>query len=154
LADGVVFDPPNSWVVVPAATNTWLDLSLRFIDPPSGRLPVGTATSVFLHTDCGLRWADLGVIPADHPPPSTADMAAMINRCMAISDVWGIGVLNLDWLVDPPDLRRGIDPVRQWTIGPSELPENARLDFVAIGPRVASDCSGQSRVSGTPPCTS
>ncbi|MGH7712063.1 MAG: hypothetical protein ACREOG_12305 [Gemmatimonadaceae bacterium] len=133
LPDGVSFDPPNAWVVVPGPSNTWLDLSLTFVDPPTGRLPVGTATSVFLHTDCGLRWLDLGVIPADHAPPTFVDMAEMLSHCMAISDPWGMGMMNLEWLIDPPDFLGVVDPVREWTIAARELPVDARLEFAAVG---------------------
>lgn len=130
---GIQFDPPDAWVAVPAASNSWLDLALKFVDPPAGRLPVGTATSAFIMTDCGVRWVDLGVIPPDHPQPTEDDVAQMISQCMAIRDPWGEGVMNLDWLVDPPDLWRGLDPVRQWTIGAREIPEGVRLEFVAVG---------------------
>jgi hypothetical protein len=130
-----IFEPPNAWVATTGAGNSWLDLVVKFADPPTGRLPPGTATSVFLHTDCGLRWADLGVIPADHPPPSVADVAEMINNCMVRTDPWGRGVLNLEWLVDPPHQPRDIDPVRQWTVALRNLAEATRVEFVARGPR-------------------
>lgn len=132
LPDGVTFDPPNAWVAVPGSSNTWLDLTLTFVDPPTGRLAVGTATSVYLHTDCGLRWVDLGMIPPDHPPPTTGNIAEMISHCMAISDPWGKGVMNLDWLVDWPDLIQDIEPLRQWTVAARGLPEGAQLEFVAL----------------------
>lgn len=128
----VWFEPPGAWQVTAGPSNTWLDLSLTFAEPPGGHLPAGTATSVYLHTDCGLRWADLGVIPADHPEPTTADRAMMISRCMAISDPWGLGVMNLHWLIDPPDLALGA--VRQWSLGFQDLPASVQLEFVAIGP--------------------
>jgi hypothetical protein len=129
----VWFEPPNAWEVVTGPSNTWLDLSLTFADPPQGRLPAGTATSVYLHTDCGLRWVDLGVIPADHPAATMADTGRMISQCMAISDPWGSGVLNLEWLVDPPFIERGLGVVRQWSLGFRDLPESARLEFIALG---------------------
>lgn len=137
LPDGITFDPPNAWVLVPGASNTWLDLTLAFLDPPTGRLPVGTATSVYLHTDCGLRWADLGAVPAPHPPPTTVDIAEMLSHCMAISDRWGMGVLNLEWLVDPPDFSEQFQPLRLWTVGARDLPRDARLKFVAVNTRGA-----------------
>jgi hypothetical protein len=138
----VWFIPPGAWKVTPGSSNTWLDLALELADPPEGRLPVGTATSVFLHTDCGLRWADLGVIPPDHPAPTTQDIAGMISQCMAISDPWGAGRLNLGWLIDPPDRDLGLDAVRQWSLGFRELPDGARLEFLALDP------SGSERLLG------
>ena len=132
LDKGVTFDPPDCWWIVPGASNTWLDLTLAFVDPPSGRLPAGTATSVFLHTDCGLRWLDLGVIPAQRPAPSTGDIVEMLSHCMAISDRWGMGILNLHWLVDPPDVLHGIDPLRQWTVAARGLPVGTHVEFVAV----------------------
>jgi hypothetical protein len=139
---GILFNPAGAWVAVPGASNDWLDLALTFADPPGGRLPVGTATSVILDTDCGVRWVDLGVIPPDHEQPTEGDIAEMISQCMAISDPWGDGVMNLDWLLDPPSLSHEFDPVRQWTIGVRELPEDVRLEFVAVGP------DGEERVVG------
>lgn len=131
FAEGTTFDPPKAWVVTAGASNTWLDLVLEFTDPPTGRLAPGTPTSVFLHTDCGLRWVDLGVIPADRAQPTTADIVEMISDCMAISDPWGEGVLNLGWLIDPPDVLHGFDPIRQWSLGLRELPAGSRVDIVA-----------------------
>ena len=66
----------------------------------------------------------------------------MISQCMAISDRWGDGIINLDWLVDPPDLLYGLDPLRQWIIGIQELPEDVAVEFVAVGR------DGQERVVG------
>jgi hypothetical protein len=132
---GVLFEPPDAWVAVQAQANNWLDLLINFVDPPGGRLPPGTATSAYVSTDCGVRWVDLGVIPHDHPAPTTADIAQMISHCMAKSDPWGMGIMNLDWLVDPPDLLYGIDPLRQWVVGARDLPRGTVLEFVAVGPQ-------------------
>ena len=140
--DGILFNPAGAWAAVPGASNDWLDLALTFVDPPGGRLPVGTATSVILDTDCGVRWVDLGVIPPDHEQPTVGDIAEMLSRCMGISDPWGDGVMNLDWLVDWPDLRYEFEPVRQWTIGVRDLQEDVRFEFVAVGP------DGEERVVG------
>ena len=125
------FEPADAWVVVPGPTNSHLDLSLKFVDPPTGRLPAGTATSVFLFTDCGVRWADLGTIPPEQEQASIGQIAEMISECMAISDSWGDGAMNLGWLVDPPDVQHGIDLVRQWSVGFRELPAGARIELLA-----------------------
>jgi hypothetical protein len=126
------FSPANAWVVTPGVSNSSQELLLNFTDPPGGRLPVGTATSVFLMTDCGLRWVDLGVIPADHAQPTTADMAAMISKCMAKSAGWKERVLSVNWLPRHPDENRGIPVVRQWLIGLEDLPRSGRIDVVAV----------------------
>lgn len=127
-----VFSPPNAWVVAPAQSNSSLELLLNFIDPPGGRLPAGTATSVFLMTDCGLRWVDLGKIPVDHPQPTTADMQAMISKCMAKSAGWKERVLSVLWLPRPPAEARGIPSIRQWMIGLEDMERSTTLQFVAV----------------------
>jgi hypothetical protein len=126
------FLPPNAWIPVPVHSNDSLELLVNFEDPPSGRLPVGTATSVFLMTDCGLRWADLGVIPAAHPEPTQADMVAMTSKCMAKSAAWKERVLSVLWLPRPVGDARGIPAVRQWMIGLEDLPRSTRLEFLAV----------------------
>jgi hypothetical protein len=132
---GAVFLPQsNAWQVKVEPSSFWRELTVSFLDPPTGRLPPGTVTSVFLHTDCGTRWVDLGVIPQDRPPPATGDIARMLSRCMALSDPWGMGIMNLEWLVDPPELLLGIDPLRLWAFTARDLPEFSRLEFVAVGP--------------------
>jgi hypothetical protein len=88
---------------------------------------------VYLHTDCGLRWVDLGVIPPDHAPSTVADTAAMTSGCMAISDPWGMGALNLEYLTDPPWDDPGLGLIRQWSLGLVEVPERLRLQFLAVG---------------------
>jgi hypothetical protein len=135
FGQSTVFSPPNAWVVAPRTSNSSLDLELAFADPPGGRLPPGTATSVFVMTDCGLRWVDLGVIPADHPPPSVADMAQMLSQCMAKSAGWKARVLSILWAPRPPEDARGIDPVRQWLLGFEDLTRETRLEFVAVSER-------------------
>lgn len=130
FSPGILFKPADAWVALPR--DNFEELELTFLDPPGGRLPAGTATSVFVHTDCGVRWVDLGVIPPDHAPPTTDDYVQMISQCMAIQDPWGDGVMNLDWLIDPPDLLREFDPIRQWTFGVRELSEGTHLEFVAV----------------------
>ncbi|MDB5446658.1 MAG: hypothetical protein JWQ97_1975 [Phenylobacterium sp.] len=135
FAQSTVFIPPKAWVVAPRTSNSSLDLELTFADPPGGRLPPGTATSVFLMTDCGLRWVDLGVIPADHPPPSIGDTAQMLSQCMARSAGWKARVLSVTWLPRPPEDARGLDPVRQWMLGFEDMAPGTRLEFVAVSAR-------------------
>lgn len=143
--------PDKAWTVVPTVGNSALDLVLTFAEPPSGRLPAGTATSVFLMTDCGLRWVDLGTIPADHPSPTTADVAFMISHCMAKSAAWKERVLSVNWLPRPPGDTRGLPAVRQWMLGLQDLPRDTRLEFVAISEggheRIVGAAEGQVNVA-------
>jgi hypothetical protein len=132
FAQATTFLPPNAWVAVPVRSNDWQELLVNFLDPPTGRLPVGTATSVFLMTDCGLRWIDLGKIPATHPEPTQADMAAMISQCMAKSAGWKERVLSVLWLPRPLAQARALPSVRQWMIGMEDMPRSTRLEFLAV----------------------
>jgi hypothetical protein len=131
---GILVNPLGAWVAVPFAGNDRLELALKFVDPPGGRLPTGTPTSVIVQTDCGTRWVDLGTVPALRGEPTEAEISLMISRCMAISNPWADGIMNLDWLIDPnpPDPLHELDQLRQWTIGARDLPEDARLEFVAV----------------------
>jgi hypothetical protein len=141
--DWTRFEPADAWVAVPGKGNSWQDLVLTFADPPTGRLPVGTPTSVYLMTDCGLRWIDLGVVPPDHDEPTTADRASMISTCMALSAGWREQALSVFWLPRPPDQVRVIEPIRQWQLGFDELPGDVRLEFVALS------ADGVERAMGT-----
>ncbi len=132
FADATTFLPPGAWVPVPVRSNDSQELLVSFLDPPTGRLPVGTATSVFLMTDCGLRWIDLGKIPATHAEPTQADMASMISHCMAKSAGWKERVLSVLWLPRPQAEARALPPVRQWMVGMEDIPRSTRLEFVAV----------------------
>jgi hypothetical protein len=135
--------PANAWVVVPGTGNDTLETLITFAEPPSGHLPVGTATSVYLSTDCGMRWVDLGTIPADHPPPTIADIAAMLSFCFAKSASWKDRVLSVKWLPRPGDDTKGGPVIRQWLFGLVGMAEHTQLQFVAIGPH------GAERLIGT-----
>lgn len=50
---------------------------------------------------------------------------------MAISDRWGMGPLNLGWLVDPSDVLSPDDLVRDSTIRFGEIPEDGPVEIVA-----------------------
>ena len=99
--------------------------------------PVGSAVSGFLVTNLGVRWVDLGVVPPR--PPAPADpvgiQAFVISTCMALSDPWGLGIMNLEWLVDPPDLDLGMPKLREWTIAGTEVLDAGQIALVAIGPQ-------------------
>lgn len=105
---------------------------------PLGMPPGGQSSSAYFDTNCGMRWVDLGVRP--YEPPAVSDPLSeqvhVISNCMAISDRWGMGVLNLDWLVDPPTLDLGMPLVREWTVVAENLREVELIDLVALGPKV------------------
>jgi hypothetical protein len=144
--ENTVFVPANAWSIrisdvvrMADPHNTSPQTVLTFIDPPTGRLAAGTPTSVFLFTDFGVRWVDLGTTPeVPKVPPDWAE-DLMNAYCDSITNPWGRGVTRLGWAVDPlldPDYEHifEIDPVRLWTIGLRELPESARIEFLALAP--------------------
>lgn len=127
--NGVTITPPGAWIVVPGSNESMVR-SLTFADPPTGRLPPGTATSALIQTDCGIRWVDLGVIPASRGP-SESDNQQMDRICDKLSDRWGLGALDLEWLPDPTPRYSDIDAVREWTVAFDDLVDDVRLEFVA-----------------------
>ena len=132
FAQETSFDPPGAWVAVPVRSNDALELLVEFADPPTGRLPAGTATSAYVMTDCGLRWVDLGVIPVDHASPTLGDVTEMISHCMAKSAGWKERVLSVRWLPRPVGDLRDRPAIRQWMLGWESLPRSVRLEFVAV----------------------
>ena len=145
--DRIFFDPAGAWaidvdtaIVSPASTKS-AHVVLTFRDPPGGRLPAGTATSVYLFTNYGVRWADLGVIPEVSPDLLVKfDARRLMNvYCDSISNPWAGGITRFGWvdpLLDPDYLERQIESgrLRLWTLGVRDLPEIARVELVAIGP--------------------
>jgi hypothetical protein len=143
--ESTVFDPADAWTIktdlvnISDPHNKSPQTVLTFVDPPTGRLAAGTLTSVFLFTDYGVRWVDLGVIPeVPAVVPSWAD-GLMNAYCDSISNPWARGMTRLGWVVDPlvdPDYEHlsGVDAVRLWTVGLRELPESARIEFLAVAP--------------------
>lgn len=138
------FVPAGAWVVATDVVNMLDPHSkapqtvLTFLDPPGGRLPAGTQTSVFLFTDYGVRWVDLGPIPA--VPLQAPDWAEglMHDYCNSITIPWTDGRLDLVW-VDPlfdPDFEHHfeMDPIRLWSVGLRELPQTGPIEVMAIGP--------------------
>ncbi|GAA2150314.1 hypothetical protein GCM10009844_31110 [Nocardioides koreensis] len=128
----VVFDPPDAWDVQPMPHPTWFETALVFSDPPGGKGAAGTPTSVYVATDCGTLWVDLGLVPQRPAEPGVDDVAQMLSSCLAISDRWGMGPLNLDWLIDPPRVLSPDDLVRDWNIRFRDIPADARVDVVAV----------------------
>jgi hypothetical protein len=97
---------------------------------------VGKTSSGFIMTNLGIRWVDLGAVPARPAEPANriGIQAYVYNRCLQLTDRWGMGVLNLDWLVDPPDLDLGMPALREWTIVGSQILEASQVELVAVGP--------------------
>jgi hypothetical protein len=132
-------DPPGFWI----PSVTWSGFGagnqiahVTFEVPPGGLKPPGQKSSGFIVTNMGVRWVDLGGVPYKPAPPAdpASIQAYVINTCMAISDRWGMGVLNLEWLVDPPDLNLGMPPLREWTIAGTGIIDTDRIEVVAVGP--------------------
>ena len=139
----IVFEPPGAWVMevdtefVSPASSTPAHVVLTFRDPPGGRLPAGTATSVYLFTNYGVRWVDLGVIPELSPNILIGADDLMNRYCDSISNPWAHGMTDLGW-VDPlldPDYdrqQRELGRLRLWTVGLRNLPDTARIELVAV----------------------
>jgi hypothetical protein len=143
----IVFEPAGAWVmevdteIVSPASSTMANVVVTFRDPPGGRLPPGTATSVYLFTNYGVRWADLGVIPNLSPDLLIQlDARRLMNvYCDSISNPWAGGLTEFAWvdpLLDPDYLQREVElgRLRLWTMGLRDLPESARVELLAIGP--------------------
>lgn len=151
--ENTVFDPAGAWdiafdkVDMSNPNSTAPQTVLTFVDPPAGRLPVGTATSVFLTTDCGVRWVDLGPVPQiPSAPPSWAERT-MNQICDAIHNPWDRDITKLDWQSDPlgdPDYEHGFEiaPLKLWRLVLRALPEAAHVEFVAV------NASGGQRLLG------
>jgi hypothetical protein len=150
--ENAVFDPPGAWVIDmetefhSPASSTPQHVILTFRDPPTGRLPVGTATSVYLFTNWGVRWIDLGTIPNVSAEPFVGARRLMNEYCDSIVNPWIGGLADItyaDPLVDPDYGHQSeIQRVRVWTIGVRDLPDTARLELIVIGVR------GQQRALG------
>jgi hypothetical protein len=143
----IVFEPAGAWVIdvgteiVSPASATPAHVVLTFRDPPGGRLPPGTATSAYLFTNYGVRWADLGIIPVVSPDLLIKfDARKLMNvYCDSIRNPWAGGITKFEWvdpLLDPDYLDRQVElgRLRLWTLGVRDLPEIARVELLAIGP--------------------
>jgi hypothetical protein len=146
-----VIEPPGTWsytrsTSLPGASPPTLDVSFtRRNVPPTG------GQSVYVYTNLGVRWINIGVLPP-RPEVSERELLArtidLISECMAISDRWGEGVMNLDWLVDPPDVfvDFGIPPIYEWVVNIDRVEEVDSIDLVAVGPDGARRQLGTARV--------
>jgi hypothetical protein len=108
-------------------------------EPPPGAdhaARVNKSSSGFIVTNLGVRWVDLGKVPARPPEPAdpTGIQVYVYTKCMKLIDPWGMGVLNLDWLVDPPDLDLGMPPLREWTLTGTQILEASEVELIAVGP--------------------
>lgn len=131
--------PTQAWSM--SQYDTLNDLIITFGDPPGGRLPAGQQTSVVLCTDRGVRWVDLGTIPADtiDRQQLQSDAEAFCSSVAKVLRRAADRLTHVDWKVDPlhdpdPDLVNGIAPLRLWQIGILDRPDVNLLDFYVIGP--------------------
>ena len=133
----ITTDPPGFWApnVVSANSSIGPDaVDIRFDLNPGMNPLVGYSTSAYFETNLGVRWVDLKTVP-DKPTLSFVGLKAQaISECMAISDRWGMGIMNLDWLVDPPYVDYGLPAVREWTIIGAGIENAERIVFRAVGP--------------------
>ena len=145
--DKIVFEPAGAWLIdvsteiVSPASTTPAHVVLTFRDPPGGRLPPGTVTSVYLFTNYGVRWVDLGVIPLVSPDLLIKfDARKLMNiYCDSISNPWEGGITKFEWvdpLIDPDYIERQVvfGRRRLWTLGLRDLPAIAQVELLAIGP--------------------
>jgi hypothetical protein len=134
-------DPPGFWV--PSVGWTGFGPGIQIADivfePPFPMKPAGTSSGAYFDTNLGVRYVDLGRVPPEPNPPDEATRVAIIagtvSECMAISNRWGMGVLNLAWNVDPPDLNLGLGAVREWTIAADGVVDVKQMDAAATGPK-------------------
>jgi hypothetical protein len=131
--------PAGFWVPTFGSTGVGTGIEVRDItfQPPFPMNPAGLTSSAYLDTNVGVRWVDFGAVPVkpvqqDNP---LGLKAAAISECMAISDRWGMGILNLGWLVDGPDFDLGLSHLREWTIMADGIVDVARIELAAVGPR-------------------
>ncbi|MFN8084837.1 MAG: hypothetical protein U0Q14_11470 [Dermatophilaceae bacterium] len=129
--DGVSFSAPR---VSPVTAEIRFALPGGVREQDSADSPV-----VILETSVGVRRAELTVESVGRSPSELAPdewlraTAALISSCMAISDRWGMGILNLDWLVDPPDLDFGRPALREWAVAVGDLGSRREIRVVALG---------------------
>jgi hypothetical protein len=128
-------EPAGTWnserrLSLPGASPVTLDVVFRRTNAA-----LSGATWVYLYTNVGVRAVNFGAIPPK-PPVSEREILArtfdLISQCMAISDRWGMGVLNLRWLVDPPPDDYGLPPVIEWAIAIDDVTEVEAVDIVAV----------------------
>lgn len=148
----VIFQPADAWQVeakdilksMAPASSTPGDVVVRLKDHPvTGRLPAGTVTSMYLPTNLGVRWVDLGTIPEMLPELLPAAEELMHEYCDSITNPWAGGLTKLEW-VDPlldPDYEHR-DRLRFWTLSMQDLPADAHIEVVGTG------ASGQERLIG------
>jgi hypothetical protein len=141
--DAAIFDPPGAWKITTSKANMQdphskdVQTVLTFDDPPGGRLPAGTRTSVFIFTELGARWVDLGAIPAVAERAPDESKHLMDEVCDSLNNPWGKGMTHLGWgddiLLDPDYATvTGLDALRLWTVGFALLPEEARIELIAV----------------------
>ena len=134
-----IVDPAGFWIPTFGTTGVGTGIETRDIEfkPPFPMKPDGAISSAYIDTNLGVRWVDLGAVPAKPAPVSNDPFkleSQAISQCMAISDLWGMGVMNLDWLSDPPDYELGLDPLREWTIVADDIIDLERIELAAISP--------------------
>lgn len=132
-----VVDPAGFWQ--PEVRTSGLAHGAQVVDvtfdPGQNNNPVGARSSAFIESNMGVRYVDLGAVPGRPRPTmdNVAEQAQVISECMAKSDRWGMGVLNLEWLVDPPAYQFGIANLREWTISADHI-ESDHMEVFAVGP--------------------
>lgn len=121
---------------MPGSNPVTLDVTLRPALRLLGDVPGGIVTSAWLYTNLGVRWIDFGTIPLK-PEVNEKEIFVrtvdLISQCMAISDRWGMGVMNLGWLVDPPELLDPSRALREWAIAAQKINETDQVELAALG---------------------
>jgi hypothetical protein len=87
-----------------------------------------TTGRAYIHTSAGLRRYTLGPIPAAPPRPDAVQMEVMRLNCSGFSK-WFTPQEKLHWQEEQPAIDHGIDPMRQWQLTISELPEGASIEL-------------------------
>jgi len=89
------------------------------VNPSPFAKPTGHA---FIHTSAGLKRFDLGPVPSSKAAPDDLQLIPMRVNCRNFGRGFTDPRIVASWLVDPPYVDYGHDPLRQWQLTISEIP--------------------------------
>ncbi|GAA4887041.1 hypothetical protein GCM10023237_00120 [Streptomyces coeruleoprunus] len=118
-------DPNDAWTPRIVETPTGVEITV----PGSTR--VGTHLALWVHTTSGLRWIDLGTVPAKPPTLTPVEIAAALADCFVLQEP-NFGK-RYEWQYDPPPDEYGLKHVREWSFAGQGLGSSSAIDLVAVG---------------------
>ena len=102
-----------------AATSSDRVVAVKHSFPDFSEKPTAHA---FIHTSAGLKRYDLGPIPPSKTPPDDIQLTPMRVNCRNFGRAFTDPRVIAGWLVDPPYVDYGNDPLRQWQLTINEVP--------------------------------